>query len=257
MGSSPKPPQAWYVNHQSISARSFLPQVPRSPCCRTIGFVAGRCFSQSLAAPCSRARLPAGRTKSTISVHRASTGSSFPWPHPPWMIFRSHPGFATRLIGLCSPRSGSRSHAQPSGRCAEPCASGVLRSHRARAAAGNGRRRTCWRSRRLQPVARSTPGQPGPRRAVGPALVDVARFAESDGFEHDDDGRRLSLPRLRNSAFNADLPFDQFICWQLAGDEFAPDNPLAHHGDRFSHGRCIPHPDHRIRIRTHPLRPAR
>jgi hypothetical protein len=58
--------------------------------------------------------------------------------------------------------------------------------------------------------------------------LDVARFAESSGFEHDYD--RPGAYHYRDfviKALNADLPFDQFAHWQLAGDEFEPENPLA------------------------------
>ncbi|KAF0180055.1 MAG: hypothetical protein FD161_1068 [Limisphaerales bacterium] len=58
--------------------------------------------------------------------------------------------------------------------------------------------------------------------------LDVARFAESSGFEHDYD--RPGAFHYRDfviKALNSDLPFDQFLRWQLAGDEFEPDNPLA------------------------------
>ncbi len=58
--------------------------------------------------------------------------------------------------------------------------------------------------------------------------LDVARFAESSGFEHDYD--RPSAYHYRDfviKALNSDMPFDQFVRWQLAGDEFEPDNPLA------------------------------
>ena len=58
--------------------------------------------------------------------------------------------------------------------------------------------------------------------------LDVARFAESHGFEHDYD-RKFAF-HFRDfviRAFNQDMPFDQFVRWQLAGDELAPDNPLA------------------------------
>ncbi|MGE4180574.1 MAG: DUF1549 domain-containing protein, partial [Limisphaerales bacterium] len=58
--------------------------------------------------------------------------------------------------------------------------------------------------------------------------LDVARFAESSGFEHDYD--RPAAYHFRDfviRAFNDDMPFDQFVRWQLAGDEFAPDDPLA------------------------------
>ncbi|MDP7276702.1 MAG: DUF1549 domain-containing protein, partial [Planctomycetaceae bacterium] len=58
--------------------------------------------------------------------------------------------------------------------------------------------------------------------------MDVARFAESGGFEHDDD--RPNAYHYRDflvAAFNGDLPFDRFVRWQLAGDELAPEDPLA------------------------------
>jgi mono/diheme cytochrome c family protein len=58
--------------------------------------------------------------------------------------------------------------------------------------------------------------------------LDVARFAESSGFEHDYD--RPHAFHYRDfviKALNADMPFDQFARWQLAGDEFAPGDPLA------------------------------
>jgi cytochrome c553 len=58
--------------------------------------------------------------------------------------------------------------------------------------------------------------------------LDLARFAESSGFEHDYD--REGAFHYRDfviRALNADLPYDQFVRWQLAGDEFDPDNPLA------------------------------
>jgi hypothetical protein len=58
--------------------------------------------------------------------------------------------------------------------------------------------------------------------------LDVARFAESHGFEHDYD-RPHAWP-YRDfviKAFNLDLPFREFARWQIAGDEVEPDNPLA------------------------------
>ncbi len=58
--------------------------------------------------------------------------------------------------------------------------------------------------------------------------LDVARFAESSGFEHDYD--RPNAYHYRDfviKALNSDLPFDQFARWQIAGDEIDPDNPLA------------------------------
>jgi cytochrome c553 len=58
--------------------------------------------------------------------------------------------------------------------------------------------------------------------------LDLARFAESHGFEHDYD--RPSAYHYRDfviQAFNLDMSYDMFVQWQLAGDEFAPNNNLA------------------------------
>jgi cytochrome c553 len=58
--------------------------------------------------------------------------------------------------------------------------------------------------------------------------LDLARFAESSGYEHDYD--RPFAYHYRDfviKAFNQDLPFDTFVRWQLAGDEYEPDNSLA------------------------------
>ncbi len=66
----------------------------------------------------------------------------------------------------------------------------------------------------------------GERQA--PHWMDVARFAESHGYEQDYD--RPFAYHYRDflvRAFNADMPFDQFVHWQLAGDELAPGDPMA------------------------------
>ena len=58
--------------------------------------------------------------------------------------------------------------------------------------------------------------------------LDLARFAESHGFEHDYD--RPYAYHYRDfviRALNEDVPYDTFVRWQLAGDEIEPDNPLA------------------------------
>ena len=58
--------------------------------------------------------------------------------------------------------------------------------------------------------------------------LDVVRFAESYGFEHDLDN--LNAYHYRDfviRALNDDMPFDQFVRWQIAGDELAADDPLA------------------------------
>lgn len=58
--------------------------------------------------------------------------------------------------------------------------------------------------------------------------LDAARFAESHGFEQDYD--RKFAYHYRDfviKALNANLPWDDFVRWQIAGDEIAPDDPLA------------------------------
>ncbi len=58
--------------------------------------------------------------------------------------------------------------------------------------------------------------------------LDVARYAESTGFEQDYD--RPHAFHYRDfviKALNDDMPYDQFVKWQLAGDEYEPSNPLA------------------------------
>lgn len=58
--------------------------------------------------------------------------------------------------------------------------------------------------------------------------MDVARFAESHGYEQDYD--RPHAYHYRDfliRAFNEDLPFNRFLEWQLAGDELDPENPQA------------------------------
>ncbi|MDP1591965.1 MAG: PSD1 and planctomycete cytochrome C domain-containing protein [Prosthecobacter sp.] len=58
--------------------------------------------------------------------------------------------------------------------------------------------------------------------------LDVARYAESTGFEQDYD--RPFAFHYRDfviKALNSDMPYDQFVKWQFAGDEYEPQNPLA------------------------------
>jgi hypothetical protein len=58
--------------------------------------------------------------------------------------------------------------------------------------------------------------------------LDLARYAESDGFEHD--AVRPHSWRYRDyviGAFNDDKPYDRFIREQLAGDELSPGEPQA------------------------------
>ena len=58
--------------------------------------------------------------------------------------------------------------------------------------------------------------------------LDVARYADSDGYESDAD--RPQAYRFRDfviQSLNRDMPLDVFLRWQLAGDEIAPDLPEA------------------------------
>ncbi|MGC3968854.1 MAG: DUF1549 domain-containing protein [Pirellulales bacterium] len=58
--------------------------------------------------------------------------------------------------------------------------------------------------------------------------LDLARFAESHGFEQDYD--RPNAYHYRDfviRALNDDLPYDKFVKWQIAGDEYEPENPQA------------------------------
>lgn len=58
--------------------------------------------------------------------------------------------------------------------------------------------------------------------------LDLARFAESHGYEQDYDRKYAYHYRdFVIEAFNHDLPFDTFVKWQIAGDELAPENGLA------------------------------
>jgi len=62
----------------------------------------------------------------------------------------------------------------------------------------------------------------------GQHWLDLARFAETDGFEHDH--VRPNAWRYRDwviEALNDDLPYDEFVRLQLAGDEVRPDDPNA------------------------------
>lgn len=58
--------------------------------------------------------------------------------------------------------------------------------------------------------------------------LDLARYAESTGFEQDYD--RPHAYHYRDfviRALNEDMPYEQFVKWQLAGDEYEPKNPQA------------------------------
>ncbi len=58
--------------------------------------------------------------------------------------------------------------------------------------------------------------------------LDLARYAESEGFKSDE--TRPNAWRYRDyviRAFNDDMPYDRFVKEQLAGDEVSPDDPWA------------------------------
>ena len=58
--------------------------------------------------------------------------------------------------------------------------------------------------------------------------LDIVRFGESQGFERNK--LRPNVWKYRDfvvEAFNSDLPYDDFIRWQIAGDVLQPDDPLA------------------------------
>ncbi len=70
--------------------------------------------------------------------------------------------------------------------------------------------------------------------------LDLARFAETDGFEHDN--VRPDAWRYRDwviDAFNGDMPYDRFIRLQIAGDQLEPDNTAAAIATQF----CVSGPD--------------
>ena len=58
--------------------------------------------------------------------------------------------------------------------------------------------------------------------------LDVARYADSDGQEADADRPHAYTYRdFVIQAFNDDMPYDQFVRWQIAGDEYEPGNDAA------------------------------
>lgn len=58
--------------------------------------------------------------------------------------------------------------------------------------------------------------------------LDLARYADSDGQEADQDRPHAYTYRdFVIQAFNDNMPYDQFVRWQIAGDEFEPENDAA------------------------------
>src|SRR5579875_403168 len=69
--------------------------------------------------------------------------------------------------------------------------------------------------------------------------LDLARYADTDGFEFDQ--ARPNAWRYRDwvvDALNRDMPYDQFVRLQLAGDEIAPEDPSTFVATGFN--RCYP-----------------
>ncbi len=69
--------------------------------------------------------------------------------------------------------------------------------------------------------------------------LDLARYADSDGYEFDQ--ARPDAWRYRDwvvEALNQDMPYDQFVRWQLAGDELAPNDVSAFVATGLN--RCYP-----------------
>jgi Protein of unknown function (DUF1553)/Protein of unknown function (DUF1549) len=69
--------------------------------------------------------------------------------------------------------------------------------------------------------------------------LDLARYADTDGFEFDE--ARPDAWRYRDwvvNSFNADMPYDRFVSLQIAGDELEPENPDAVVATGFN--RCYP-----------------
>ena len=69
--------------------------------------------------------------------------------------------------------------------------------------------------------------------------LDLARYADTDGFEFDQ--ARPNAWRYRDwvvNSLNRDMPYDRFVRLQIAGDEIAPDDPSAFIATGFN--RCYP-----------------
>jgi hypothetical protein len=65
--------------------------------------------------------------------------------------------------------------------------------------------------------------------------LDLARYAESEGFKADE--TRPNAWRYRDyviRSFNEDKPYDRFVCEQIAGDELWPDDPMARVATAFN-----------------------
>lgn len=89
--------------------------------------------------------------------------------------------------------------------------------------------------------------------------LDVARYADSDGMETDRD--RPNAFHYRDfviRALNGDMSYQTFVRWQLAGDEYEPDNPEALAATGFltaapTEMLMVPMEEERLRLRYNEL----
>ena len=89
--------------------------------------------------------------------------------------------------------------------------------------------------------------------------LDVARYADSDGLESDAD--RPTAYHYRDfviRAMNDDMPYQKFVRWQIAGDEYEPDNAGALAATGFLAGALtevltVPMEEEKLRFRFNEL----
>jgi hypothetical protein len=89
--------------------------------------------------------------------------------------------------------------------------------------------------------------------------LDVARYADSDGLESDAD--RPTAYHYRDfviRALNDDMPYKKFVRWQIAGDEYEPDNAIAIAATGFLAGALteeltVPMEEEKLRFRFNEL----
>ncbi|HEV8378151.1 MAG TPA: DUF1553 domain-containing protein [Tepidisphaeraceae bacterium] len=102
-------------------------------------------------------------------------------------------------------------------------------------------------------------GSPHYGERWGRHWLDVARYADSDGLESDAD--RPNAYHYRDfviRALNDDLSYQTFVRWQLAGDEYEPDNPKAIAATGFLTGApceflMVPMEEEKLRLRFNEL----
>jgi hypothetical protein len=80
--------------------------------------------------------------------------------------------------------------------------------------------------------------------------LDVSRYSDSNGYE-EDEIREHAYPYrdFVTWAMNSDLPYDEFVRWQIAGDELQPSHPMAVAATGFctagSYNTFMPQPEER------------